>query len=112
MTDSTPTTRYEERPTYITVGEGVASHAWTFYAAGFFSQHLPDTYMGTVVLGDLVLADIPTEVQGVYYYDPVLLAYTFWVPGVGGDLTTLGGGHTYDYQVVVTAACVWTIPLP
>ncbi|MCK4362062.1 MAG: PKD domain-containing protein [Dehalococcoidia bacterium] len=112
MTDSTPTTRYEERPTYITVAGGVASHTWTFTAAGFFARHLPDTYSGTVVLGDLVLADIPTEVQGVYYYDPAIPGYTFWVPGVGGTLTTLGGGHTYDYQVAVIGACSWVIPLP
>jgi len=112
MTDSTPTTRYEERPTYITVAGGVASHTWTFYAAGFFSAHLTDTYMGSVVLGDLVLGDIPAQVQGVWYYDPAILDYTFWVPGVGGTLTTLGGGHTYDYQVLVNGACTWTIPLP
>ena len=90
----------------------MASHTWEFYAAGFFAKHLPDTYTGTVTLGDLVLADIPAEVQGVYYYDPAIPGYTFWYPGVGGALTTLSGGPLYDYQVAVSGACAWTIPTP
>ena len=89
-----------------------SSHTWTFLAAGFFPNHLPDSYNGAVVLADLDPADIPAQVQGVWWYDGPALEWKFWVPGVGGELTTLGGGHTYDYMVLVTGACDWDIPLP
>ena len=89
-----------------------SSHTWTFLAAGFFPKHLPDSYNGAVVLADLDPADIPAQVQGVWWYDGPALEWKFWVPGVGGELTTLGGGHTYDYMVLVTGACDWDIPLP
>lgn len=87
-------------------------HTWTSCSAGFFPKHLPDVYIGKVVLVDLNLATIPDEVQGVWWYDGAAGEYKFWVPGVGGDLTTLGGGHTYDYNVLVIGACEWEIPLP
>ena len=86
-------------------------HAWTLYAAGFFPKHLPDSYTGQVVLANLELANIPPEVQGVWWYDPAIMDYRFWVPGVGGDLTTLTG-QFYNYMVLVTGACGWEIPLP
>ena len=88
------------------------SHAWTFFAAGFFPTHLPDSYDGEVVLADLDPADIPAQVQGVWWYDGPALEWKFWVPGAGGELTTLGGGHTYDYMVLAIGACEWEIPLP
>ena len=88
------------------------SHTWTFSAAGFFPKHLPDSYNGEVVLADLDPAAIPAQVQGVWWWDDADLEWKLWVPGVGGVLTTLGGGHTYDYMVLVTGACDWEIPLP
>lgn len=87
------------------------THTWTLYAAGFFPKHLPDAYTGQVVLADLDLANIPDEIQGVWWYDNPAQVYRFWVPGVGGDLTTLTG-QFYNYQVLVTGACEWEIPLP
>lgn len=88
------------------------THTWSFHAPGFFPRHLPDNYTGQVMLADLDPATIPDEVQGVWWYDGPVLEWKFWVPGVGGELTTLGGGHTYDYNVLVTGACDWEIQLP
>ena len=82
---------------------------WSFTAAGFFPKHLPDSYTGEVVLADLVLADIPDEIQGVWYHDG---DWIFWVPEVGGDLLVLEGGLVADYNVLVSGACDWIIPLP
>jgi hypothetical protein len=111
MTDSTPTTRYGERPLYITVGEdGIADYYWTSCTAGFFPMHLPDSYDGQVVLSDLDLADIPAQVTGVWWHDCAAMEWKYWVPGVGGDLTTLTG-QFHDYMVLVTDACSWEIPL-
>ena len=88
------------------------THTWSFYAPGFFPQHLPDTYTGQVLLVDLDPATIPAQVQGVWWYDGPALEWKFWVPGVGGDLMTLGGGHTYAYMVLVSGACEWNVLLP
>ena len=86
---------------------------WSFCTAGFYPQHIPDSYLGEVVLDDLNPSAIPSEVQGVYWYDCSTLNWKFWAPGVPGTtLTTLGGGHTYDYMVSVTDSCDWEIPLP
>ena len=92
--------------------ELVEEHTWRFTAAGFFPKHLPDAYTGEVVLADLDLADIPDEVQGVWYYDDLAAEWIFWIPGVGGDLLVLEGGLIADYNVLVSGACDWTIPLP
>lgn len=87
-------------------------YPWSFHGPGFFPKHLPDAYTGQVVLANLDPATIPAEVQGVWWYYGHALEWWFWVPGVGGDLTILGGGHSYDYQVLVTGPCEWEIPLP
>jgi len=87
------------------------THTWTFYAAGFFPKHLPNSYTGDVVTADLDPANVPDEVQGIWWYDSASLEYRFWVPGVGGDLTTMTG-QFYNYMVLVTGACEWEIPLP
>lgn len=87
------------------------THTWTFYAAGFFPKHLPDSYTGDVVTADIDLAHVPNEVQGVWWYDSASPEYTFWVPGVGGELTTMTG-QFYNYMVLVTGTCQWEIPLP
>jgi hypothetical protein len=89
------------------------AHTWSFCTAGFFPQHMPDTYTGEVVLDDLNPSAIPPEVQGVYWYDCSISDWKFWAPGVPGTtLTTLGSGYTYDYMVSVTGDCDWEIPLP
>jgi PKD repeat protein len=94
---------------YIAVGEGINEHTWSFSTSGFFPKHLPDSYLGSVVLADLV--GVPANVQGVYYNE--FGTWKFWAPGAPGTtLTTLGGGHTYDYVVAVTGDCDWAIPLP
>jgi len=94
---------------YIAVGEGSNGHTWTFSTSGFFPKHLPDSYLGSVVLSNLV--DVPDTVQGVYYND--FGTWKFWAPDAPGTtLATLGGGHTYDYVVAVTGDCEWNIPLP
>jgi len=86
------------------------THTWAFCSSGFFPKHLSDSYYGSVQLGDL--ADVPSEVQGVYWYDCSAFEWKFWAPGApGATLTTLGGGHTYDYMVTVTGSCDWGIPL-
>jgi len=82
---------------------------WTFSTTGFFPKHLPDSFLSSVQLGSLT--DVPSQVQGVYYNNAGV--WKFWAPGVPGTtLTTLGGGHTYDYMVAVTGDCEWEIPLP
>ena len=100
----------------VSYGYGIPpnnTHTWPFCTAGFFPQHMPDSYNGEVVLGDLDPAEIPPEVQGVYWYDCSTSEWKFWAPGVPGTtLTTLGGGHTYDYMVTVTGDCDWEISLP
>jgi len=88
------------------------THIWSFTTAGFFPKHLPDAYTGEVVLADLDLADIPAQVQGVWYYDDLAGEWIFWIPGVGGKLTTLKGGLEADYSILVSGACDWSIPLP
>ena len=75
----------------------------------FVPKHLPDTFDGEIVLADLT--DIPAEVQGVWCFAPVD-GWVYWWPGVGGDLLTLQGGLVADYNVLVSGACQWTIPLP
>jgi hypothetical protein len=83
---------------------------WCFSTAGFFPKHLPDTYTGEVVLADLV--SVPAEIQGVWYYDELLGEWSFWIPGVGGDLLVLLGGEEADYMVLVSGECeCWDIPL-
>jgi hypothetical protein len=101
----------EPTPTAVYPDPTVPSHTWQFYAAGFYGQHLPDAYDGEVILADLDTADIPDEVQLILYYDPALLDWVFWVPGVGGDLISLTG-QFYQYYVSVSGACTWVIPLP
>ena len=89
----------------------VDSHNWSSCSSGFFPQHLSDSYNGQVVLADLV--NVPSEVQGLYWYDCSTSDWKFWAPGVPGTtLTTLGGGHTYDYMVSATGSYDWEIPLP
>jgi hypothetical protein len=89
------------------------TQTWPFCTAGFYPQHIPDSYLGEVVLDDLNPSAIPPEVQGVYWYDCSTSNWKFWAPGVPGTtLTTLGGGYTYDYMVSVTGDCDWEIPLP
>jgi len=86
------------------------STTWAFCDSGFFPKHLSDSYYESVQLGDLT--DVPSAVQGVYWYDCSTSEWKFWAPGVPGcTLTTLGGGHTYDYMVAVTGSCVWDVPL-
>ena len=86
------------------------TQTWEFSSSGFFPKHLPDSYVGQVVLGNVDLATIPNEVQGVYWHNGT--EWLFWAPGAPGcTLTTMGGGHTYDYLVCITGPCVWGIPL-
>ena len=86
------------------------THTWAFCSSGFFPKHLSDSYYESVQLGDLT--DVPSAVQGVYWYDCATLQWKFWAPGAPGcTLTTLDGGHTYDYMVSVTGACTWEVPL-
>jgi len=88
------------------------TNTWAFDAAGCVPKHLPDSYTGQVVLANLDLNTIPSEVQGVYWYDCAGHAWRFWAPGAPGTtLATLGGGQIYDYLVCVTGACEWEIPL-
>ena len=96
---------------YITVNENTNIHIWNFSTDGFFPKHLLDAYTGQVVLANL--ADVPPEVQGVYWWDDNTLEWRFWAPGAPGTmLATLGGGHSYDYMVSVSGPCAWDIPLP
>lgn len=89
------------------------THTWPFCNAGFFPKHLPDSYIGQVALADLDLGTISGEMQGIYWYDCSTLEWKFWAPGAPGcTLSTLGGGHTYDYMVAVTGDCEWEIALP
>ncbi len=88
------------------------SYTWGATAPGFFPKHLPDAYTGEVVLADLDAAEIPDCIQGVWYYDGNAGEYIFWIPGVGGELTTLKGGLEADYSILVSGACAWTILLP
>lgn len=85
---------------------------WSFCVQGFFPKHLPDSYNGQVVLTGLNPTLIPSQVQGVYWYDCDATEWKFWAPEVPGcTLTTLGGGHTFDYMVAVTGSCDWEVPL-
>jgi hypothetical protein len=84
---------------------------WKFYEAGFSPKHLHDSYTGHVVLADLDPADIPPQLQGVWWYDVTARDWNLWVPKRGGDLTTLTG-QLHDYKVLVHGACEWEIPLP
>jgi len=108
--DAGGTVAYDTEFDYITVGDGSSNVDWSFCAPGFFPKHLPDFYYGSVVLADPV--DVPSEVQGVYWYDCNAMEWKFWSPDAPGcTLTTLGGGHTYDYMVSVIGPCDWEIPL-
>ena len=69
---------------------------------------IPPSSIGLIAKG---LGLFPAQVQGVWWYDGAAQEYRFWVPGVGGDLSTMTG-QFYNYLVLVTGACAWTIPLP
>ena len=116
MTDSTPTTRYEERPNYITVGDGGVPPLTLEMAVGiaqdatsFNLVHYP---------GDTVSLPTGTEpdcLVAVYYYDPVALELLYYFPGWPSTLTKLE--HRKVYLVIVSDAtvadpCKWEIPLP
>jgi len=111
--DANQTEAYAVELDYIAVG-GVGpgkSATWSLYDPGFFPQHLPDSYFGTVWLADLV--DVPSKVQAVYWWDKNADVWKFWAPGVPGTtLNHLVGGLYADYMVSVTGACEWDIPLP
>jgi len=84
------------------------TQTWVFSSAGFFPKHLSDSYTGDVLLTDLL--DVPSEVQGIYTWDGN--NWLFWAPGAPGcTLTTIGGGHTYDYLVSATGPCEWEMLL-
>ena len=91
-----------------TTGASSPTQAWVFSSAGFFPKHLSDSYIGDVLLTDLL--DVPSEVQGIYTWDGN--DWLFWAPGAPGcTLTTIGGGHTYDYLVSTTGPCEWEMLL-
>ena len=86
------------------------THNLIFSTGGCFPKHLPDSYIGEVALVDLAIDTIPDEVQGVYWWDGD--EWLFWAPGAPGcSLSTIGGGHTFDYLVCVTGPCDWEIAL-
>jgi len=113
MEDGDGVVAYQIELDYITVG-GVLpgnSATWSLDDPGFFPKHLPDSYIGSVWLADLV--DIPSEVQAVYWWDKNADIWRFWGPrGVPGTtLNHLVGGLYADYMVSVTGYCEWEIPL-
>ena len=109
--DANQTESYLVEHDYILVGDDSTMVYWSFCKSGFFPKHLPDSYTGHVLLADLV--DVPSEVQGVYWYDCNAMEWLFWAPGAPGcTLPILGGGHTYDFMVALTGSCDWEIPLP
>jgi hypothetical protein len=92
----------------IKVKASSETHTFSFVIPGCFPKHLPDAYNGLVLLAGL--PDVPSEVQGVYWYDDD--EWLFWAPGAPGcTLSTMGGGRTFDYLVCVTGPCEWEIPL-
>jgi hypothetical protein len=97
------------------IGSGSQSHTWSFLRAGFVPRHLPDTFYGQVKLDNL--SDVPEQVQGVYWFDDGVGVWKFWSPDTGygpvpgTTLKYLGGGHAFDYMIVVSAPCKWVIPL-
>jgi hypothetical protein len=84
---------------------------WEFYKGGQVPRHIPDYYEGTVWLADLDPATIPDDIQGVYWFNDFMGEWWFWGPGAPNcTLGKLVAGT--DYMVMVSAACVWRIPLP
>ena len=113
VADSSATATPTPSPTPTPALTPAPPGTWSFCNPGFFPKHMPDSYTGEVVLGDLNPTTIPPEVQGVYWYDCSTSEWKFWAPGAPGTtLMSLGGGHTYDYMVSVTGSCDWEVPLP
>lgn len=84
------------------------THTFNFIIPGCFPNHLPDDFNDSLLLAGL--PDVPSEVQGVYWHDGD--EWLFWAPlAPGCTLSTMAGGHTFDYLVCVTGPCEWEIPL-
>jgi hypothetical protein len=98
-------------PGVVKVKASSETHTFNFVVPCCFPKHLPDDFTGSVIVAGL--PNVPSEVQGVYWYDCDSMGWKFWAPGAPGcTLANLGGGHTYDYQVAVTDDCDWSVPLP
>lgn len=99
----------------IALSTAPKSKTWVINAAGCVPRHLPDVFMGAVVLDEL--DNVPPEIQGIYCFNdnwgqPELGKWLFWAFGAPAcTLQSLGGGHTFDYVVCSTGACEWEIPL-
>ena len=86
------------------------THTWTFYSAAFVPKHLPDYFTGTVNLSEIT--DIPSQIQGVYYFDNLTATWLFWLDiAPNTTLDVLQGGLVADYMVASAGACEWEIKL-
>jgi hypothetical protein len=100
---------------HIALSTAPASKTWVFNAPACVPRHLPDSFVGAVVLDEL--SDVPVEIQGVYCFkdnwqEPEKGEWIFWAFGAPAcTLKTLGGGHSFDYFVCSTGACEWEISL-
>jgi len=104
---------YETMASEVEPTSSTTTWTWSFGGDGFHYRHLPDAYVGQVILDDIDTSTMPYEVQGVFWYDCDAMEWKFWAPGAPGcTLDTLGGGHTFDYFVMVAyGACDWEIPI-
>jgi len=106
----------EKKKDYIVVGAGGKFVTWSFaWGPDMFPKHFPDD-AEEVALADLT--DVPAEICGVYWADPVTETWKcfLWVDGepvsvpAEDRIDTLTPGE--NYLVAVSGACEWQIPLP
>lgn len=115
MTDSTPTTRYEERPDYITVAGAVPTETLTMQVG--VAQD-PAGYNNVMYFGDTVSLPTGTEpacLVAVYYYDAATMTLLYFFPGGGSNMTELIGNTPYIIIVddaTVADPCEWVITQP
>jgi PKD repeat protein len=111
MTDSTPTTRHEDRIDYITVG-GVAARSW-WCPLGGEALIAPNPGAGRPFLtvsadpADITVS-AGAELWGIYYLDETSGDWYYYIPGYTSTLTALE--PDLYYYVVVSAPATLTIP--
>jgi hypothetical protein len=113
MTDSTPTTRHEDRIDYITVGSERAK-VWNMPIGGE-ALIAPNPGQGRPFLTiDADCADIEvsagSELYGIFYLDEASAEWLFFIPGFATNTLTQIETDQYYYVVVSEDNTTLTIP--
>jgi len=81
---------------------------WSFPGSGVFERSLPGTFVGAVILNNLV--NVPSQVSVVWGLDDAGKWISWNRASGAGALQSLVAGKVYS--VTTTGACEWVIPTP